>query len=270
MTFLKGSPSHSHTSPITQDRSKIRHLLRKGGSGNAAAFVQATAYYLDFLSEYFYLIGRSDPNERLTETRKLLLDCWRYAPYIKRVSDLERFLEVQLQKRSEGGSSDFSEPHEKLNGLNHRQRFLLVGRTFQDWTYRSLHLATRVKTHELGKALADLKCHLTGLKPQLLKTHEQALVIRLSECLEGELRTKDAREVEKAIAERFHVLDFKAQWLAYRCELADLKAQIALDPLTVERFKDELRDELKDLPLDRPKLKESLLNQISFLRLPSS
>ena len=104
----------------------------------------------------------------------------------------------------------------------------------------------------------------------MLKTHEQALVIRLSECLEGELRTKDAREVEKAIAERFHVLDFKAQWLAYRCELADLKAQIALDPLTVERFKDELRDELKDLPLDRPKLKESLLNQISFLRLPSS
>ena len=270
MTFLKGSPSSSHTTPIAQDRSKIRQLLKKGGSGNAAAFVQATAYYYEFISEYFYLLGYVDPRDRLFEIRSTLIECWRYAPYIKRVSDLERFLEVELEKRSAERFLDLPKPHDRLSQLNHLQRFLLVARTFQDWSYRSLLLATRIKKHEIGKVLSDLKCVLTGFKPQLLKTHEQVLIIRLSECLEGELKTKEAREVEKAVAERFHVLDFKAQWLEYRCELADLKAQMALDPQQIDRFKTELTEELKDLPVDPPKLKESLLNQISFLRLPSN
>lgn len=270
MTFLKGRSSHSHSSPILQDRSKIRQLLRKGGSGNTAAFAQATAYYLDFLSEYFYLLGYIDPRDRLFEIRSTLLECWRYAPYIKRVSDLERFLEVELEKRSQECFIDLPNPHHRLGQLNHLQRFLLVARVFQDWSYRYLLLATRIKKHDIGKVLSDLKCELIGFKQQLLKTHEQVLIIRLSECLEGGLKTREAREVEKAVAERFHVLDFKAQWLAYRCELADLKAQMAIDHERIDQFKSELTEELKDLPLDPPKLKESLLNQISFMRLPSS
>lgn len=270
MTFLKGTISSHNSSPISLNRSKIRNCLRKAGLGNAFAFTQATAYYLDFLSEYFYLLGYIDPRDRLFEMRVTLFECWRYAPYIRRVSDFERFLEIQLEKRSSDRSLDLPEPHNHLNELNHQQRFLLVGRVFQDWTYRSLHLATRIKKPELALALSDLKCSVIGFKPQMLKTQEQALIIRLSELMEGELKSSDARAIEKDIAKHFQVLQFKAEWLSYRCELADLKAQMNMDATQLEIFSNKLHDGLKELPIERPKFRDSLLNQISFMRMPSN
>lgn len=270
MTFLKGTSSNKHSSPISLNRGKIRAYFRKAGSGNEFAFIQASAYYLDFISEYFYLLGYIDPRVRLVEIRSTLFECWRYAPYIRRVSDFERFLEIQLEKRSSDRSLDLSEPHSRLNELNHQQRFLLIARVYQSWTYHSIRLATRIKKHDLGRTLSDLKCSITGFKSQMLKTQEQALIIRLSELMEGELKTSDARAIEKDIATHFHVLQFKAEWLSYRCELADLKAQMSIDAEQIEAFKNTLHEELKELPIERPKLRESLLNQISFSRIPSN
>ncbi|MGK0238528.1 MAG: hypothetical protein ACI92G_001994 [Candidatus Pelagisphaera sp.] len=270
MTFLKSTASNNAPSPISLNRSKIRSLFRKGGAGNASAFVQATSYYLDLLSEYFYLLGYTEAGDRLFEIEATLFECWRYAPYIRRVSDFERFLEIQLEKRSKDRFLDLPEPHAHLNDLNHQQRFLLVARVYQGWTYRSLHLATRIKKPDLGQALSDLKCLVTGFKPQLLKTQEQALVIQLSQLMEGELKTRDARALEKDLAKHFHVLQFKAQWLGYRCELAELKIQMTIDPKQLGEFKDGLNDKLKDLPTERPKFKESVLNQISFMRAHSN
>ncbi len=99
-------------------------------------FTQAAICYLDFLSEYHYLIGYSDEEERLNAIESTLLECWKYAPYIRRVSDFERFLGVLLEKRSSHLSTAFKTPHEKLGQLNHTQRFLLVARTFHNWPYR--------------------------------------------------------------------------------------------------------------------------------------
>jgi len=267
MTFLKGASSHQSPSPISLNRSKIRRLLRKARVGNAFAFTQAASYYFDFISEYFFLLGYVDGRGRLFEIRLTLLECWRYAPYIRRVSDFERFLEIQLEKRSGDRSLDLPEPHSQLNGLNHQQRFLLVARVYQSWTYRSIQLATRVKKTDLARALSDLKCLVTGFKPQLLKTQEQVLIIRLSELMEGELKTKDSRAIEKDVANHYHVLQFKADWLGYRCELAELKAQMQIDPEQIDSFKNSLNGKLKEMPVERPKLRESLLNQISFMRI---
>jgi hypothetical protein len=270
MTFLKSTASNSAASPISLNRSKIRSLFRKGGAGNASAFVQATSYYLDLISEYFYLLGYTEPSGRLSEIEATLFECWRYAPYIRRVSDFERFLEIQLEKRNKDRFLDMPEPHAHLNHLHHQQRFLLVARVYQGWTYRSLHLATRIKKPDLGQALSDLKCLVTGFKPQLLKTQEQVLVIRLSQLMEGELKTRNARALEKDLAKHFHVLQFKALWLGYRCELAELKVKMSIDPEQLEKFKNSLNDKLKSLPVERPKFRESVLNQISFMRVHSS
>lgn len=270
MTFLKSTVSNNAPSSISIDRSKIRSLFRKGGAGNVSAFTQAAAYYLDLLSEYFYLLGYTDPCDRLFEIEATLFECWRYAPYIRRVSDFERFLEIQLEKRSQDRFLDLPEPHSHLGQLDHLQRFLLVARIYQGWTYRSLYLATRKKKPELDRTLADLKCLVTGFKPQLLKTQEQLLIIRLSQLMEGELKTRDARAIEKDLAKHFHVLKFKAQWLGYRCELAELKVQMNIDSDVLTSFKNSLNDKLKDLPVERPKFRESILNQISFMRAHSS
>lgn len=225
--------------------------------------------YLDFLSEYFYLLGFTKEEERLAQIHSTLLDCWRYAPYIRRVSDLERFLEIQLEKRSSGHAAVFDSPHARIGELNHVQRFLLVARTYQSWTYKSLQLATRIKKHEIPSALTQLKCTLTGIDSFALKTSQQIFLFRVNDLLEGELKTSESRIIEKEIHEHSLILQFKADWLAYRCELAELKQQMDFEPSVVNGFKKRLIEDFQTVPNNQPRFRDYLINHFSFKRIPT-
>lgn len=251
-------------------RSSIRTLLKKGGSQNAYAFTQAAMCYLDFLSEYFYLLGYTDEDERFTQIQSVLLDCWKYAPYIRRVSDFERFLGVLLEKRSSKSSVEFGSPHEKLNQLNHTQRFLLVARTFQNWSYRALHLATRIKKYEITSSLTELKCSLTGFDDRSLKTSQNILLFRVNDLLEGELKTRESMTIEKELAEQPLLKQFKADWLAYRCELAELKQQSFFEQTAINSFKERLVENFQRVPINQPNFRDTLINQFSFTRIPTT
>ncbi len=267
MQFLKDMES---ASPSTHglSRSKVRSLLKKSGASNACAFTQATACYLEFLSKYCYLLGYTDENERLSQIRATLLKCWRYAPYIRRVSDFERALEIRLQAKSASPFLDFPSPHQKLASLTSMQRFLLVARSFQNWSYKSLHLSTRIKKHELSSALTDLKCALIGFDHDGFKTSQQVLLLRVNDLLEGELNGNEYRTIESELAGQSQIRDFKARWLSYRCELAELKQQMTLSESTIDAFKVQLTEDLRTIPIKQPKLSDTLINQFSFSRMP--
>jgi len=249
-------------------RGNIRSLLKKGGSQNACAFTQAAICYLDFLSEYHYLIGYSDEEERLNAIESTLLECWKYAPYIRRVSDFERFLGVLLEKRSSHLSTAFKTPHEKLGQLNHTQRFLLVARTFHNWPYRGLHLATRIKKHEITSALTELKCILTEFDQQPLKTSQKILLLRVNDLLEGELKPRESMTIEKELIEQSLIRQFKADWLGYRCELAEFKQQALFEQSVIDSFKARLIEKFQTVPINQPNFRDNLINQFSFTRIP--
>ncbi len=249
-------------------RGNIRSLLKKGGSQNAFAFTQAAMCYLDFLSEYFYLIGYSDEDERLAQIQSTLLDCWKYAPYLRRVSDFERFLGVLLEKRDPNLSLNFDSPHEKLGQLGHTQRFLLVARTFQNWSYRALHLSTRIKKYEITSSLTELKCALTGFDSRSLKTSQQILLFRVNDLLEGELKSRESMTIEKELVEQPMFKKFKTDWLAYRCELAELKQQSIFEQPVISAFKERLVENFQRVPINQPNFRDNLINQFSFTRIP--
>ncbi len=254
---------------IAANRNKIRGLLRKASHGNVYAFTQASSFYFEILSEYFYLLGFTDPRDRLFEVRNLLAECWKYLPYTKRVSDFERFLQVHLEKRDADCCLDLAEPHQRLGKIDHKIRFLLVTRIFGHWSYKSLQLALRCKKRELSATLMTLKSELVGFKPQMLKTHEQLQILRLSDLLEGELSAKSALKLEQEIARQFHVLQFKADWLAYRCELVELQQKMKLSEEETALLKKSINEQLKEEPMEHPKLSDNIINQFSFVRLPS-
>lgn len=250
-------------------RGSIRSLLKKGGSQNACAFTQAAICYLDFLSEYFYLIGYSDEGERLNIIESTLLDCWKYAPYIRRVSDFERLLGVLLEKRSSPLSMVFEFPHDKLGQLNHTQRFLLVARTLQNWSYRGMHLATRIKKHEITGALTELKCTLIGFEQQPLKTSQKILLLRVNDLLEGKLKPRESMTIEKELIEQPLIRQFKADWLSYRCELAEFKQQAFFEQSVIDSFKERLIEIFQTVPINQPNFRDNLINQFSFSRIPN-
>ena len=270
MTFKKDLISPS-LPKLDLCRNKVRSLLKKSGDRNPCAFTQAAACYNEFLSEYFYLLGFTSVDARLEEIRSTLLRCWQYAPYIRRVSDFERFLQIQLERSAHVPSLDLPESsYRTINDLNHTQRFLLVARNYQNWSYRALHLATRIKKSEITHALTKMKCVLTGFDPEELTDSEWELLLQVNDLIEGELKTREIRAIEKAIAKRPLILKFKADWLQFRCGLAEIKEQMLIRPERIEQFKESLTQDLDSIPVKQPKLRDALINQISFTRIPSA
>ena len=271
MALFPSKGSHTLSGPSSKaERTQIRQLIKKAANGNLTAFVQASSLYLDLFSEYLYLLGYTNSVDRLYETQKLLAETWRYIPYTRRVSDFERFIQIQLERRKETSSLDLPAPHENLSKLSHKERFLLVSRAFESWDIKALHLSLRVKKTEVSRDLMLLKSRLIGFRNSMLKQHQQAQVQQLSDLLEGELSSKAARNIEKEIAHNFHVLRFKAEWLAYRCELVELRQEMIFSPEEKSELKERLTVHLKKAPTEQPKLSDNIINQFSFVRLPSN
>lgn len=257
------------TTDLSVERPKIRALLKKGSRGNVYAFLQAASYYTNFISEYLYLCGLTEVASRHFRVQQLLSDCWRYLPYTRRVSDFERFLFVQLERVEIASELRLGEPHTALNTLSHNERFLLTARVFEGWTFKSLKLASRSSKSEIASDLMRLKCKLTGFKTHMLKTQELFQVQRVSDLLEGQYSDKAARKVEQELATQYHAHQFKADWLSYRCELADLRLEMLLGEDDNAQLIDRVAQMLKQQPMQQPKLSESVINQISFFRIPT-
>lgn len=268
MTLRKFRVQRLSQDSFSPERRLIRSLFRKAARGNVHAYVQATSNYANFISEYLFLAGVDDKAERLFELKNVLADCWRYLPYTRRVSDFERFLQVRLERYHANFTPRFSSPHHPLNKLSHEGRFLLVGRFLNNWSHKSLRLALRTKKKELSESIMRLRCLLTEVEAEKLTWVEQAQILRISELLEGEYSNKDCRKIEREVSGQYHALQFKADWLSYRCELANLKSDMTLSDSVLLELNAAIIELIKVQPMEKPRLYDSLVNQISFVRLP--
>lgn len=268
MTLKKLRVQRLTQDSFSPERRQIRCLLRKAARGNVHAYVQATSTYANFVSEYLFLAGFTVKSERLFELKNVLADCWRYLPYTRRVSDFERFLQVRLERYQDHPKPRFDSPHEGLAKLSHEGRFLLAARFLQNWSNKSIRLALRIKKKELADAIMNLRCLLTGIHVDKLTFVEQAQIMRISELLEGGFSDKDCRKIETEVSGQFHALQFKADWLSYRCDLAVLKLEMSLDEEEIPELNTAMAELIKAQPMEKPRLYDNLVNQISFVRLP--
>lgn len=232
------------------------------------AFIQATTPYAELISEYLYLAGFIEKKSRLFELKQVLCDCWRYLPYTRRVSDFERFLQVRLERSQDKVTPHFAGTHSGLAKLSHEGRFLLVARVFNNWSHKTLRLALRTRKGEVSETMLQLRCALTGVETDTLTYVERAQISRVNEVLEGTQSDKVCRKIEQQVSNQYHALQFKADWLAYRCELADLQTEMALSPEDLAELTEATTAQIKQQPMEKPPLYDSLVNQISFVRLP--
>ncbi|MDQ8198305.1 hypothetical protein QEH56_09115 [Pelagicoccus enzymogenes] len=268
MTLKKFRVQRLSQDSFSPERRLVRSLLRKAARGNLHAYVQASSNYTNLISEYLYLAGLTGKAERIFEMKNVLGDCWRYLPYTRRVSDFERFLQVRLERYHSSSAPHFQEPHQALNNLSHEGRFLLAARFLNNWSHKTLRLALRTRKKELSLSLMQLRCLLTGIETEKLTWVEQAQILRISELLEGGYSNKDCRKIEREISGQYHALQFKTDWLSYRCELAHLRSEMILDDSEQAELNAAMIDLIKLQPMEKPRLYDSLVNQISFVRLP--
>ncbi len=268
MTLKKFRVPRLSQDSFSPERRLIRSLLRKAARGNVHAYTQSTSTYANFVSEYLYLAGLTDKTERLFELKNVLADCWRYLPYTRRVSDFERFLLVRLERYQGKAHVNFDAPHQALNRLSHEGRFLLAARFLSNWSHKSIRLALRIKKQELGESIFKLRCLLANVETEKLTWVERAQVMRISELLEGGYSNKDCRKIEKELSSQYHALQFKADWLSYRCELANLTSEMTLSEDELAELNLSMIELIKAQPMEKPRLYDSLVNQISFVRLP--
>lgn len=268
MTFFKKKGSTASRTVDAESRNRIRSCLKKSGQGNTIAFSQICEQYADFIVSYLFLLGHSDPANRNAKLEEILVKSWKYLPYTKRVSDFERFLYIQLADEKPIEDRTFPAPHENLSQLRHEQRFLLCARIFAKWNYKALKLAVRASEKEIAAGLMNLKCKLIGFQSHLLKQQEKARIIQISELLEGNIPEKHARKIESQIATEYSSLQFKADWLSYRCELAELLESIRLSTEDKGDLITRLLELIKQQPMERPKLSDNISNLLSFDAAP--
>lgn len=268
MTLKKLRTARKAAGSFSPERSHVRALLRKAARGNVYAYVHAASNYTNLISEYLYLAGFTNREQRLFGVEQVLSDCWRYLPYTRRVSDFERFLQVRLERHAANPFPRFPALHQRLARLSHEQRFLLVARVLEEWGPKSLKLALRCSKRELSWELMRLKSALCGLALDSLSDDEQSQIFCVSELLEGEYADRQSRKVERELSGHFQALQFKADWLEYRCELADLRMEMSLSPEDAIELNERTTQLIRQQPMEKPRFSDSLINQFSFVRLP--
>ncbi|MBC2605511.1 hypothetical protein [Pelagicoccus albus] len=269
MSLKKNRVTQFTREALNPERRTTRSLLQRSTRGNVHTYVQATTSYVNLISEYLYLSGYEEKQARLFELKQILCDCWRYLPYTRRVSDFERFLQVRLERSQKEERPCFTGVHSPLSKLNHEGRFLLVARFFNNWSHKSIRLALRFKKGEVSESLMLLRCLLTSVETDKLGYVELAQIARVNSVLEGNFPEKTCRKIEKEIGGQYHALQFKTDWLTYRCELADLRTEILLDSEELNQLAEETTELIRSLPMEKPKLYDYILNQFSFNRLPA-
>ena len=92
--------------------------------------------------------------------------------------------------------------------------------------------------------------------------------MRVSDSTEGQLSAKLALKVEQDVARNYHVLQFKAEWLSYRCELIELSQLMKLSNDEVKHLDGDVSQHLKQEKMEQPSLVDAIVNQFSFTRMP--
>lgn len=268
MTLRKLRATRTSQGSFSPERRNTRTLLRRAARGNVHAYVQAATPYVNLVSEYLYLAGITEKVERLFELKQILCDCWRYLPYTRRVSDFERFLQVRLEKVETRKDARFPELHKRFETLSHEGRFLVATRLLNNWTSKALRLSLRTSKEEISRSMMELRCKLIGIDTSKLRPSERFKVLQVSDLLEGCYSDDVCRKIEKGISSHFHAHQFKADWLEYRCELADLQTDMNLSPEESGELAAEITEMIRQQPMEKPRLYDSIVNQFSFVRLP--
>src|SRR5690625_1815155 len=143
-------------------RRPLRAMLHRAARGDAVAYQILMERYFDLILESLVLSDLAPP-EALARTKTLLREGWQRLPYLKRLSDWERFLALSLLSIEPASDSTSCEIRQNLFKLKPEARFALIVFEFENWELPWLALALRIQPRELNQLLLETRCQLLNI-----------------------------------------------------------------------------------------------------------
>lgn len=244
-------------------RARVRALLKRGARGDTEAYLGLAGLYFDLVSEHLYLCN-VDRAEALQQTESILLDGWRQLPFLKRLSDWERFLARNLIAIRVNRISEHGPRPQELVELEADAKFALIAFDLESWSYPWLSLALRVQPQDLRKILLEARCKLLNINFSATSGSIQRCLSLVSADLDGQLKSSQKRLLLEKLCSCEETKSFKSRWLDYRCRLIELRQQIRLQTEDRDRFLHDLSEALIADEMLRPSITARVRNLFSF------
>jgi hypothetical protein len=254
-------------SPAARERTLLRSDLKSAVRGNNEAFGQLVSHYLDFAAESLFMLGWCDDEERNQVLQSVFSSLWRSLRFIKRLSDFERALVVQLQALSEHRSRK-SCGSGNMKSLKSESKLLLVAHEMERWSMHSLRLAFRSKTNEIRQHLLELRAQLLKINLSAVDKPTLELFERINLALDNDLSDRRRKNLIHAVAKSPIAKQFKAGWLLYRGEMVELRHQMRSTEEDRAQFMEKLLAEVSQERMEKPTLADRLMNRVNFTRFP--
>jgi hypothetical protein len=249
-------------------RSDTRSRLRLARHGDLDAFLSIAERYFDLVAEMLALAGHGSPGKRRETALEVFLSIWKVLPQARRVADLERMLAARLIALAPTADWQPEGLVGSLANLSPEARFALVAREMEDWPRRSLRLSLRLTDAAVDRLLLSARCELVGTRFDLMEGRIRRVITQVHRGFEEQLADSAQRRLTAALAKEPAARDFKAGWLACRCELIELRQQIRWDRSDRNRLLEQLAGSARETRRERVSLLGQLVNGLSFSRLP--
>lgn len=256
-------------SSADRERSLLRADLKQAVRGDRQAFGNLTSQYFDFSAESLFMLGWCDDEERTAALDALFHALWRSMRFIKRLSDFERALVVQLLTLSESRSrKEEACGHRRMASLGEESKLLLVAFEMERWSMHSLRLAFRMKTPQVHKRLLETRCQLLKINLDGLDETTLQLLERVNLSFDRDLNQRQRKSLIQAVSKSEVAKEFKAEWMLYRSEMIELRQQMRSTEDQRDPFLEKLLGEVTECPMDKPSLADHLVNRVHFSRFP--
>ena len=213
------------------------------------------------------MLGWCDDVERNQILQSVFSSLWRSLRFIKRLSDFERALVVQLQALSENRSRK-SCGTRNMKSLKSESKLLLVAHEMERWSMHSLRLAFRSKTLEIRRHLLELRAQLLKIDLNAVDRPTRELIERVNLSLDTDFSNRRRKNLIHAVAKSPVAKQFKAGWLLYRGEMVELRHQMRPTDEDRAQFMEKLLLEVSQEPMEKPTLADRLVNRVNFTRFP--
>ena len=256
-------------SSADRERSLLRADLKLAVRSDRQAFGNLTSHYFDFSAESLFMLGWCDDEDRTAALDAIFHALWRSMRFIKRLSDFERALVVQLLTLSESRSRKEETCSErKMTSLTDESKLLLVAFEMERWNMHTLRLAFRMKTPEIHQRLLEIRAQLLKINLADLDEPSLHLLERVNLSFDRDLNQRQRKSLIQAVSKSEVAQEFKAEWMLYRSEMIELRQQMRSTEEERGPFLEKLLGEVSETPMEKPSLTDHLVNRVNFTRFP--